>query len=114
MTPLWSYTTHRDDDGSTVIVLTGELDLYCADALRVLLRDLLETGENVRLVADLCSVSFLDSAALGALITAFQHAQRRGGRFTVVNSTHAVRRILEIAGMLEILSPPRSDAETQR
>lgn len=103
--PLWSYQTNRAESGATVIVLTGELDLYCADALRTLLRALLETPEVPRLVADLGLVTFLDSAALGALVNAYQYAEEHGREFTVTNATHAVRRVLEITGMLEILSP---------
>lgn len=103
-TPIWSYRTSPDSAGGTIIALTGELDLHGADALRTLLRNLLDTAVTHRVVADLDAVTFFDSAALGAVINAYQHAVDCGGQFAVINLTHTVRRILEITGMLEILT----------
>jgi anti-sigma B factor antagonist len=102
-TPLWSYTT-SSIDGVTDIALTGDLDLYSADALRSLLRRLLDTAGTRRLVADLQSVTFLDSAALGSLVRTYQHAVDLGSQFTITGLTGPVRRTLEITGTLEILA----------
>lgn len=102
--PLWSYTTRRADDGATIVALSGDLDFYCADALFALLRGLLEAPGNGHLTADFGAVTFLDSAGLGALIKTYQRAQDLGGEFAIIELTHPVRRILEITGMLEILT----------
>ena len=103
--PLWSARITTADQTCTVF-LEGELDMVAAKALRDLLITELDTRETTTVVADLADVTFLDSAALGALINAYQHADTTGRRFAVRNPTQAVRRILEITGVLDLLCPP--------
>ncbi len=61
--------------------------------------------------ADLADLDFLDSAGIRALLTAYHHAQMCGRSFTVVRARGTVRRVLEIAGLLQILcaEPARHD-----
>ncbi|MFG1607970.1 STAS domain-containing protein [Actinoplanes sp. NPDC049265] len=103
--PLWSARITTAGQ-SCIAFLKGELDMVAAKALRDLLITELDTQETTTVVADLADVTFLDSAALGALISAYQHADNTGRRFAVRNPTRAVRRILEITGVLEFLSLP--------
>src|SRR5262249_61249236 len=57
------------EDGSTVVSLAGELDLYNAQRLReTLLACCAERPD--RLIVDLSDVKFIDSTALGVLIEA--------------------------------------------
>jgi anti-anti-sigma factor len=106
--PLWSARITTAGPSRTVL-LKGELDMVAAKALRELLITELDTRQATTVVADLADVTFLDSAALGALINAYHHADNTGRRFAVRNPTRAVRRILEITGVLELLSPSEPD-----
>lgn len=101
--PLWS-TELRDDGDTRVVALTGELDLDAADELTTLLIEQLDMPGTATVVVDLAGVSFLDSAALGALILAFQHAGEVGRVLRIVEPQHSVRRVLEITGMSDILA----------
>jgi len=56
-------------DGSVVVSLAGELDLYNAHEVREALLECCAEGPN-RLVVDLSGVKFIDSTALGVLIEA--------------------------------------------
>ena len=94
------------DAGTQVVTLRGELDLSAADDLRELLLRQLDIPDATDVVADLTAVSFLDSAALGSLITAYQHAEDTGRVFTLTNPARAVRLILDISGVTEILVRP--------
>ena len=66
-------------DGSVVMRLAGELDLYNAPALRAALLDATEDDPR-RVVVDLADVRFIDSTTLGVLVEARSRDRRRGVR----------------------------------
>ena len=102
---LWSARIIEHDDTRTV-ALTGEIDLTGADELHRLLITELDDPAVMTVTADLANVTFLDSAALGALIRAFHHADGIGRHFFARNPTRPVRRVLDMTGIYDILNPP--------
>jgi anti-anti-sigma factor len=103
--PLWASRIH-ELDGRRVVSLSGEIDLYVADGVRGILIDELDRPPAAAVIADLSEVTFLDSAGLGALIGAFRHAADINQQFAITGAVHAVRRIMQIAGVYELLSEP--------
>ena len=86
------------ENGDTVVVrLTGELDLYNAQALRKALLECVER-KPARLVVDLAEVTFIDSTALGALIEARSRLGSKDG-FVLATPGLEARRALEISGL---------------
>jgi anti-anti-sigma factor len=103
--PLWS--AHVTEHGSThTVTLAGELDLTAADGLRHLLVAQLDEPGTTDVVANLAGVTFLDSAALGALIVVYRHAEDADRQFTLSEPARSVRRVLEIGGVYDILVSP--------
>lgn len=84
-------------DGSTVVRLAGELDLYNAHAVREALIAACEEAPD-RLVVDLSGVNFIDSTALGVLIEARTRMENRRG-FLLAAPGLETRRALEISGL---------------
>jgi anti-sigma B factor antagonist len=85
------------DEGSTVVSLAGELDLYNAHEVReTLLECCAETP--TRLIVDLSGVKFIDSTALGVLIEARTRMQNRRG-FLLAAPGLETKRALEISGL---------------
>lgn len=84
-------------DGSVVIRLAGELDLYNANVIREALLECC-AGEPDRLVVDLSEVKFIDSTALGVLIEARTRMPNRRG-FLLAAPGLETRRALEISGL---------------
>jgi anti-anti-sigma factor len=56
-----------------------------------------------RVIVDLCPVSFLDSSSLGALVAARARLLEVGGGISVRCHEGVVHRVLEMAGLLEML-----------
>jgi anti-sigma B factor antagonist len=84
-------------DGSVVVSLAGELDLYNAPQLRTALLAECAAAPQL-LVVDLSEVDFIDSTALGVLI----EARRRLGRtdaFRLAAPGLETRRALRISGL---------------
>jgi anti-sigma B factor antagonist len=85
------------NDGSVVVSLAGELDLYNAHQVReALLAACAEEPE--RLVVDLSAVKFIDSTALGVLIEARTKLPNRRG-FLLAAPGLETKRALEISGL---------------
>ena len=84
-------------DGSVVVSLAGELDLYNAHEVRDALADAAEQKPE-RIVVDLSHVEFVDSTALGLLIEASSRLENRRA-FLLAAPGLSTRRALEISGL---------------
>jgi anti-anti-sigma factor len=82
--------------GCVVVRPAGEIDLSNTDALRGHLFSLVERGH---VVVDLSDVSFLDSTALGVLITVRKRAADRGTSVHLAGAHGTALRVLEITGL---------------
>jgi anti-sigma B factor antagonist len=87
--------TRELGDGTFVVGLTGEGDLYTAPELKSeLLR--LVTEEPNRIVVDLSGATFVDSTTLGVLLGAVKRLRLIGGELVIVCADLNIRRILSI------------------
>jgi anti-sigma B factor antagonist len=84
-------------NGSVVVRLAGELDLYNVAEVSSALADAADEGAD-RLVVDLAEVSFLDSTALGALVAA-KRELAAGTRLVLAAPGEDVLRALEVSGL---------------
>ena len=84
-------------DGTVVVSLAGELDLYNAEEVRGALLDA-TAGRPGVLVVDLEEVRFIDSTALGVLIEARSRMADRSG-FRLAAPGLETRRALEVSGL---------------
>jgi len=88
-------TTRRIDEGTFVVGLTGEVDLYTAPELKSELLRLVAEEPN-RIVVDLSGATFVDSTTLGVLLGAVKRLRTIGGELVIVCSDLNIRRILSI------------------
>jgi anti-sigma B factor antagonist len=84
-------------EGSVVVRLAGELDLYNANEVREALLACCDERPQ-RLVVDLGGVKFIDSTALGVLIEARTRMENRRA-FLLAAPALETRRALEISGL---------------
>ena len=85
-------TTRR---GTPVIGLGGECDLTVVPAIKGAVTKALASGAPT-LVFDLEEATFLDSAALGALLGARRRVVEAGGTVTLLCSNQRVLRLLKL------------------
>ncbi|MBJ7329146.1 MAG: STAS domain-containing protein [Solirubrobacteraceae bacterium] len=99
-----------EEAGVVLVVLSGELDLFSAPRLRNVLEAACADGKPV--CVDLAEVPFLDTTALAALLSARRAARDRRAPFVVAAAGTAVARILDQAGLGELLRsfPTRAEA----
>lgn len=98
----FSLTIEGETTCPTVIV-RGELDLGTAPQLREGLTGLSGT---TRVDVDLAEVTFIDSTALGVLLSALKHYRSVGSDLQVVAASPVVAKVLEISGLAPVLGTP--------
>lgn len=100
--PAFSARAERRNDSSLVVV-SGELDLAVVDDLQAALARPEAQAEN--LVLDLRRVTFIDSSGLSVIVASHQRLRAANGRFAVVVSRpSAVHRLFELCGLTETLT----------
>ena len=97
-----NWQTTVDGDTATV-TLAGEFDIVLAPPLRDHLNGLHAAGIR-HFTVDTAGVSFIDSVALSVLLALYRRCREENGTVTLVRSSPALRRTLEISGLLEVLN----------
>jgi anti-sigma B factor antagonist len=87
------------------VKLKGELDIAGAPELRDALAQLSEEP-GCSILIDVADLTYLDSTGISVLVVAAKRIRSEGGSFAVANVSGAVRRILEITGLVEFLEKP--------
>jgi anti-sigma B factor antagonist len=89
----------RNDQGPSVLTISGEHDLSTAPNLRRRIDGLLEEG--IPTVVDLSPATFIDSSILGVILDGRRRASEAKIGFAVsrANGSEAVDRVLEVTGL---------------
>ena len=94
-----------------IVVLEGEIDIYSAPQFKEVLLNGIEGGAR-RVIVDLSDVTFIDSTALGVLVSGAKRVRPRNGNLDIVCTDENIIRIFEITGLDRIFGiyPSRSEA----
>lgn len=96
-------TTAREDD-TTVLFISGELDMATVPRLRELARAELERPGCRTLVFDVGELEFLDSTGLGCWVELHNRATSGDRQLIIRSASPVVARILEIGGLNRLFS----------
>jgi anti-anti-sigma factor len=88
------------------VAVVGEVDLATASVLRDRLLDVLREQAPAVLIVDLGGVTFLDCTGVGALAGVRNTAIDGGRRMWIVRPQPIVRRVLDLTGLLGVLTAP--------
>jgi anti-sigma B factor antagonist len=92
----------RAANGVTVLDITGKIVLGEGDvAIKERIKDLLADGQR-KILLNLGSVSYIDSAGLGTLISSYATVKREGGTMKLVNLTKRVQDLLAITKLITV------------
>jgi anti-anti-sigma factor len=89
---------HRDTAGVLTLSIAGELDLASVESVHETIDEVLN-GHPERVVFDLGGVTFMDSSGIAMML----QVSKRVGNVEVRNVTPIVRRVIEAAGLVEVL-----------
>ena len=93
----------KDGDGICA-KLSGELDEYSAEYVRISLDELLQDLNGTKkLILDFSDVSFMDSTGIGMLLGRYNKFSKCDVGLFIKNPTSYVNRIFEMTGIYQII-----------
>jgi len=100
----------RSHGDHTVVIVSGEIDLYTAPKLRSELAAVLSGGHPAQVVVDMSGVEFCDSTGMNVLLSSLRQAREQGGQLEIAAPRPAVRKIIEITGLSSVFTITESPA----
>ena len=109
--PQFSVELERPNEATAVITLVGEVDIYSAPHFKEVLLQGIEGGAQ-RIIVDLTGVTFIDSTALGVLVSGAKRVRPQSGSVELVCKDENIARVFEITGLDRIFGiyPTREEA----
>lgn len=106
--------SERNDGKVTILSLSGKVTLGEGDVLlKDKLHSLLNQGRKDVLL-NLAQVSYVDSAGLGAIVSAYTTMTREGGSLKLANVTKKMQDLLSITKLLTVFETFDSEDEALR
>jgi len=93
----------REVDGTTVVSVGGEIDVYTAPKLRDKITELVAAGSH-DLVVDLEAVEFLDSTGLGVLVGGLKKVRAHDGSLQLVCTQDRLLKVFRITGLAKVFA----------
>jgi anti-sigma B factor antagonist len=97
-----SITSIKEEQGRTVIALSGEIDLENAGDVRKALLAALKHRKDV--LVDLSAVSYIDSSGIASLVEGLQVARKQKNELSLVAVSTRALRVLELARLDKVFS----------
>lgn len=91
--------THNRQDGTHLLVLSGEVDLATADKIRDAGLRCVQSPHCGQLIVDLLDVTFIDSTGLGALVAVRNESEAAGKKLVLHRPDDNVARLLNLTGL---------------
>ncbi len=93
----------RNENSTTIIECTGEVDLYTSPKLReALLKEM--AGAQTNVLVNMSGVSYIDSSGIATLVEGLQLSQRTQTRFGLYGLRANARSVLELARLNRVFS----------
>jgi anti-sigma B factor antagonist len=86
------------DDGTHIVAVSGEIDLFTAPEFKQRVSAPIDEGRK-HVVVDLTDTTFIDSSSLGVLIGAHRRLRRLDGSLVIVCSNDAIVKTFRITGL---------------
>lgn len=97
-------------DGAVLVRLKGELDHHVVEKIRDEIENQLEMNRYRGLVISFRGIDFMDSSGLGLILGRYRTMTQHQGRMALCEVSPALRRLLELSGVLKIM--PVFESET--
>ena len=95
--------TQSEINGSTILFLSGEVDVNSSPALREALAKLMNKG-IVKIVINFEKVSYIDSSGLATFIEIMQRLKKKDGQLSLVQMSDKIRNLFEITKLNKLFT----------
>ncbi len=92
----------REEQGTLIVSLTGEVDLDHSPTARQVLLDCV--AQKKKVLVDLAAVTYIDSSGVASLVEAFQRAKKNGTGFALMLLSPATLRVIKLARLDKVFT----------
>jgi len=92
----------------------GELDMQAAPGFRETIDAAVDSYRAKRLLLDFKNVTFIDSSGLGAILGRYKKLAQNNGRLVIAGARPQIKRVLELSGVLQIISLFETEARAMQ
>lgn len=85
----------KEIDGTKILTVAGEIDVYTAPQFKEAVNGIIAGGQK-HLVIDMSDVTYMDSSGFGTLLSATRRLRPQGGTINLVKCNSSIDRILRI------------------
>jgi anti-sigma B factor antagonist len=104
----------KRDGASSVIYVTGDVDLHSSPVLRDTVLELFQKRGQTKVVVNLSNVQYIDSSGIASLVEGLQEARKRDARFVLVGLNEGPRHVLELTRLLSVFEIAATEEEAVR
>src|ERR1700677_2216633 len=105
---------HRDVEGVAVLDIVGKITLgEGSSVVRDSIRDLNAKGHK-KILLNLSEVSYIDSAGMGELISAYTSTTNRGGTIKLLGLTKRVKDLLQITKLYTVFDIHEEESQDRK
>ena len=102
-------TSTREEKGTTIVDIVGQIDMACSPALRKTLLSSLK--ETPRLALNLSEVRYIDSSGIASLLEVLKEARRSDKQLILFGLHKAVREVLQLTRLTGVFEIRETEAE---
>jgi len=102
-------TSTRDEKGTTIVDVVGQIDLASSPALRKTLLASLKDAR--RLAINLIGVRYIDSSGIASLLEVLKEARRLQKQLILFGLNKAVREVLQLTRLTAVFEIRETEAE---
>lgn len=100
----------RESNSVAILDISGEIDLYNAPEIKVIISQLIE-AKKFNVIVNLDKVSYIDSSGIGALISSFSNLKKNQGSLKIINVYSSVKKVFELTKLTNFFEIFDSEGE---
>ena len=102
-------TATRMQPGSTIVDVTGDIDMGTSPGFRKTLMDSLKSAP--RLIVNLRDVRYVDSSGIASLVEVLKEARSTGKRLVLFGLNKAVREVMQLTRLTKVFEIRETEEE---
>jgi anti-sigma B factor antagonist len=100
----------RQNGGSTIVDVVGDITLYNSPEVRKVVLDLLKEKKMKRVVMNLTNVRYIDSAGVASLVEGLKVSRDLKSTFALFGLSRTAREVLELTRLIKVFEVYESEA----
>jgi len=101
----------RQQAGSTLVDVQGDIDLYNSPEVRKIILEELKEKKVARLIVNLTGVRYIDSSGVASLVEGLKVSRTMSSRFMLYGLSPAAREVLELSRLIRVFEVYASEQE---